>query len=64
MTDDTPRFIACWRFMDCAQTGGPLAPDAVVAVEAGAVVAAPEPPLIVPPDAVNPARAPDLPLRA
>src|SRR3546814_7026269 len=22
VTDDTPRFIVCWRFMDCAQAGG------------------------------------------
>src|SRR3546814_4709646 len=25
VTDDTPRFIVCWRFMDCAQAGGALA---------------------------------------
>src|SRR3546814_8647986 len=34
VTDDTPRFIVCWRFMDCAQAGGALAAAPVGAVAA------------------------------
>src|SRR3546814_17494129 len=62
VTDDTPRFIVCWRFMDCAQAGGALAAAPVGAVAAAVGAAAPELPLILPPDAVNPARAPELKL--
>ena len=48
--------------MDCAQAGGALAVAPVGAVEAAAGAAAPALPLILPPDAVNPARAPELKL--
>src|SRR3546814_11477250 len=48
--------------MDCAQAGGALAAAPVGAVAAAVGAAAPELPLILPPDAVNPARAPELKL--
>src|SRR3546814_8068687 len=48
--------------MDCAQAGGALVAAPVGAVAAAVGAAAPELPLILPPDAVNPARAPELKL--